>query len=254
MEVTTAANAAVSYEWGNGNKTLVFLHYFGGAAQSWQWVASQMPNHRCIAINLPGFGGAPALEQPSLEGYAHSVLDTLASLDIEDYTLVGHSMGGKIALQIAAQENRPPQQVILIAPSPPTQEPMPDEEKQRLLDNHPSQDNAETTVTNATQKLLSKEQQALAIQTHMAVEEAAWRWWLLEGMNHVIAEQVSQLLIPVTILASKDDPVIPYDTICQEVFELIPDAKLVTTQGVGHLIPLEATDWVVQQVRQVTTR
>jgi pimeloyl-ACP methyl ester carboxylesterase len=130
---------------------------------------------------------------------------------------------------------------------------MPEEEKQRLLNNHPSQDNAKTTVTNATQKPLSDEQQALAIQTHMAVEETAWQWWLLEGMDQVIAEQMSQLRNSVTILASQDDPVIPYDTICREVLELVPDANLVTTKGVGHLIPLEAADWVVKQVRQITT-
>lgn len=249
--MTITMNALPSIEWGGGDKTLVFLHYFGGAASSWQWVAAQMPNYRCVAINLPGFGGTPAFEQPSLQRYADAVLAELARLKIENYSLIGHSMGGKIALQVAANTDRPPQQVILIAPSPPTQEPMPNEEKERLLNNHPSQDNAETTVKSATKQPLSDEQHALAVATHTNVEDTVWRWWLLEGMNHSIAEQMSQLQMPITVLASKDDPVIPYDKIKSDILGIIPGVRLISTQGVGHLIPLEAAAWVATQLQQI---
>ncbi|MBD2256118.1 alpha/beta hydrolase [Pseudanabaena sp. FACHB-2040] len=246
-----ADTAAPTLEWGGGNQTLVFLHYFGGAAMSWQWVAAQMQDYRCVAINLPGFGGAPALEPPSLKGYANAVSEEVARLNIEDYTLVGHSMGGKIALQVAISSDRPPQHVVLIAPSPPSQEPMPDEEKERLLSNHPSQDNAKTTVANATHQPLNKDQQALAIKTHMAVSETAWRWWLLEGMNHSLVDQLPQLRVPVTVFASKDDPVISFETIQSDVLGIIPGANLIATQGVGHLLPLEAADWVADRLRQI---
>ncbi|MBW4651065.1 MAG: alpha/beta hydrolase [Kastovskya adunca ATA6-11-RM4] len=238
-------------EWGRQDKVLVFLHYFGGAAMSWRWVAEQLPDYRCIAINLPGFGKAPAIASPSLRQYADAVCAELAALNVESYTLIGHSMGGKIALQVAAKSERPPEQVVLIAPSPPTQEPMPDEEKQRLLNNHPSQSNAETTLSSATQRALSQEQQALAIETHLIVEETAWRWWLLEGMNHSIADQMPQLQMPVSVLASKDDPVISYNTIESDVLGVISHAKLITTQGVGHLIPLEDPNWVAEQLRRL---
>jgi len=191
------------------------------------------------------------LEQASLPEYANAVLTELKRLDIQDYTLVGHSMGGKIALQVALQGDRPPNRIILIAPSPPNQEPMPDEEKQRLLSNHPSQSNAETTIRNATQKSLTDEQYTVALKTHTGVENTAWRWWLLEGMNNSIADQMANLNIPVTVLASKDDPVIPYDTIQTDVIATIPNAQLIPTQGVGHLIPLESAPWIATQLRQI---
>lgn len=248
--MTSLLAVAPPMEWGSGNKTLVFLHYFGGAAASWQWVAKQMPDYRCIALNLPGFGGAPALEQPTIMQYADTVAAQLQRLNVTDYCLVGHSMGGKIALQVAASSDRPPQEVVLIAPSPPTQEPMPDQEKKRLLTHHPSQANAETTIKNATHQSLNDEQHTVAVTTHVGVEATAWRWWLLEGMNYSIADQLSNLDIPITVLASQDDPVISYDTILSEVMEVIPQANLVSIQGVGHLIPLEAPEWVTNQLRQ----
>ncbi|ERT06729.1 alpha/beta hydrolase fold family protein [Lyngbya aestuarii BL J] len=238
-------------EWGSGDKTLVFIHYFGGAAISWQWVAQQLPDFRCIAFNVPGFGGTSAPQKPTLQQYADTISQTLADLNLKNYSLIGHSMGGKLALQVAINCDFSPQQIILIAPSPPTQEPMPEAEKQRLLDHHPSTENAETTIKNATQKPLDEEQYAVAIQTHKIVEDAAWRWWLLEGMNHSIADQIVQLRIPVTVLASKDDPVIYYSLIQSDVIGLLPNAKLITIENVGHLIPLETAEWTATQLRQI---
>ncbi|MGP1384556.1 MAG: alpha/beta fold hydrolase [Thainema sp.] len=254
--MTTGVQTSSTVEWTNNKqdstpKTLVFLHYFGGAATSWQWVAEQLLDYRCVAIHLPGFGGRAALDQPSLQAYADDVCQELARLEIEDYILIGHSMGGKIALQIAASCDRTPSQIILVAPSPPTQEPMPAEEKERLLNNHPSRDNAKTTVTNATQQSLRSDQHELAIQTHVTVDNSAWRWWLLDGMNHSIADQVAQISVPLTVIASEDDPVIPFDTIQSDVLDILPDADLITTQQVGHLIPLEAADWLANQLRAI---
>lgn len=229
---------------------MVFLHYFGGSALNWQWVAEALsPQVRSIALNLPGFGPAACLEQPSLQGYADHVKRTLDALQVEEFILVGHSMGGKIALQVAVDQPEGLQQVVLIAPSPPTQEPMPDEERQRMLHPHPHQENAETTVNQAAQAPLSEQQRHLAVQTHLTAEDSAWRWWLLEGMNHSIADHMERVKVPVTVIASQDDPVIPFATIQQDVIGSLPQARLVTLEGVGHLIPLECPDRIARELK-----
>ncbi|MGB7417105.1 MAG: alpha/beta hydrolase [Thermosynechococcaceae cyanobacterium] len=237
-------------EWGNEGEVLVFLHYFGGAASSWQWVAQKLQSdHRCIALNLLGFGGTPVLYQLSIQNYADAVQVQLEQLGVESYSLIGHSMGGKIALQMAA--NRAPglQRVILVAPSPATQEPMPPEEKERLLENHPSRESAMKTIESATKKRLTDEQVEVAIATHTVVDSSAWRWWLLEGMEHSIAKRMDQIQVPVTVIASQDDPVIPCNIIQRDVVDLIENAQLITTSGVGHLIPVEQPEFVADQIR-----
>lgn len=246
--------SARSIEWGSGDKTIVFLHYFGGAAESWTWVAQQLPDYRCVAINLPGFGNTFAPEQPSIVVYTRAAIAEIHRLGLKDYGLVGHSMGGKLALQVAidtAGTDSAPRHVVLVAPSPPTTEPMPEAEKQRMLNNHPSPENAETTLKSAAKADLTAEQRQVAIQTHMIVDDSAWRWWLREGMNNSIADQMDQLAVPVTVLAAKDDPVIPFNIIHSDVLGVIPGAKLEAIAGVGHLIPLEAPDWVAAQLRQI---
>lgn len=238
---------------GTGAPTLVFLHYFSGAAASWQWVIEALqPEFRCVALDLPGFGHQLPLPQPSLAAYSTFVIEAIKTLEIKQYVLIGHSMGGKIALQVASDTNTQDlQQVVLIAPSPPTQEPMPDDERQRLLKNHPSPDSAATTVDSGAQQPLAEPQRSTAIQTHVQAANSAWRWWLLDGMNHSIADRLDGIQAPITVLASEDDPVIPFDTIQQEVLDRLPQAQLVKLVGLGHLMPLEDPDAIAEIIRQV---
>ncbi len=241
-------------QWGNSGPVLVFIHYFGGAALSWQWVAEQLSSdHQCIALNLPGFGGTDPLDEPSIENFAQYIQQETDRLHVASFTLVGHSMGGKLAVQAAAADTeRRINQLVLVAPSPPTTEDMPDEEKKRML-RHPDRAEAETTVQNATYQKLSPECHTLAVQTQLEIESNTWRWWLLDGMNHSIADQVPQVNVPVTVLASEDDSVIDPDAIRQEVMGVIPHAQLRKTRGVGHLIPQEDPTWVAEQIRQVVS-
>ena len=235
----------------DSSPTLVFIHYFGGAARSWQWVTNQLSDqYQCVTLDLPGFGGTPPLEEPSVEAFARYVREETDRQGLASYTLLGHSMGGKIAVQVAANDTEGRvERLILIAPSPPTIESMPQEEKERML-HHTDRGEAETTVKGATQRSLASEQRALAVETQLEIEEATWRWWLLDGMDHSIADQVDRIHVPITVLASDDDPVITPEAIRQEVMAMLPGAELVQTRGIGHLLPLEDPNWVAKQIRR----
>lgn len=235
---------------GGGTPALIFLHYFSGAAASWQWVTEKLKqDFHCIALDLPGFGDAPPLDEPTLQNYGNFVCDAIACLGIERFVLIGHSMGGKIALQVAADDCPGLEQVILVAPSPVTQEPMSQAEKDRLLQGPHSSETAQNTVNGATQEPLPQIREAIAVRTHQQAEDNTWRWWLLQGMNHSIAQQMNRVQIPVTVVASADDPVIPLETIQREVIDFLPIGDLVKVTGVGHLMPLEAPDMVAQVIR-----
>lgn len=237
---------------GSKEKVLVFLHYFGGSAQSWKWVIEQLSSdYRCIAISFPGFGKLAPLEKPSIQGFADHVRKELEALGLISCVLVGHSMGGKIAVEIAADTfGKTVQQLILVAPSPPTTEPMPKEEKERML-HHPNREEALRTVLGAVKRPLEEDKTKLAVDTQLLIDEATWRWWLLEGMDDSIYEKAVLLDLPVTVLASEDDPVITPQVIRERVMKVLKQARLINTRGVGHLIPLEDPDWVAAQIREI---
>ncbi len=241
---------------GSGEQVLVFLHYFGGAATSWQWVLDGLADrYKCVCINLPGFGGAPALEQPSIAEFAAYVQKQVKDLEIDDYVLIGHSMGGKIAAQVAINEQQSSKskisQLILLAPSPMSVERMPDEEKQRMLI-HPSGEQAAITVKNVTIKPLDTERYAMAVGTQSLTDNKAWRWWIEEGMDHSIADDAKKLQLPITLITSTDDAAVTFKMTVEDTLPNLPKhTQLKTTLGIGHLYQLEAPEWLAETLEEV---
>lgn len=240
--------------WGDRGKVLVFLHYFGGSAQSWKWVGEKLKDtFRCISITLPGFGGTPGFPAPSVQCYAQYVQDQLSLLAVNDYVLIGHSMGGKISMQIAADAaDGSVEQLILIAPSPPSTEPISTEEKERMLKT-PDRREAERTIARITKKPLSDDQHTVAVQNQLDVDSATRRWWVLEGTDHSIVDLVRPLDLPITVLASEDDPAIAEDVIKKKVLSVFSQAKLMTTRHAGHLLPMEESEWVAESIRGIVS-
>jgi pimeloyl-ACP methyl ester carboxylesterase len=254
MNNTFSAGKAVMK--GSGEQVLVLLHYFGGAATSWQWVVDSLAGrYKCVCINQPGFGGAPALDKPSIAGFAAYVQQVVEALEIDEYILVGHSMGGKIATQVAVNEQQSGKsklgQLILLAPSPMSVERMLDDEKQRMLI-HPSAEQAAVTVKNVTVKPLDTEQYAMAVGTQSLADNNAWRWWIEEGINHSIADEAKKLTLPITVITSTDDPAVTFKMTVEDTLPNLPShTQLKTTLGIGHLYQLEAPEWLAETLGEV---
>jgi pimeloyl-ACP methyl ester carboxylesterase len=86
----------------------VYLHGLGCAASSdFPPVAFRPPlnRHRSLLVDLLGFGysGRPATFSYSLEDHARTVAALLDHLEVNGCALIGHSMGGSVAITLAAQ-------------------------------------------------------------------------------------------------------------------------------------------------------
>src|SRR5215207_8184073 len=121
-------------EGGAGSPALVFLHYFAGSSRSWDHVSDALSrSSRCVRFDLPGFGRSPPPPAYSVHKVAHLVSAEITRLHLDHYVVVGHSMGGKIAMACAVAQPRGLAGLILVAPSPPSPEPMDELERRRLL-------------------------------------------------------------------------------------------------------------------------
>jgi pyruvate dehydrogenase E2 component (dihydrolipoamide acetyltransferase) len=83
---------------------VVFIHGFGADLNTWMFnQPSIAERHRTIALDLPGHGGSTKTLGPAIgaSGLAGDTDAALAALGIERVHLVGHSMGGAIALALA---------------------------------------------------------------------------------------------------------------------------------------------------------
>lgn len=81
---------------------LVLLHGFCADSDVWVGVCEGLGHTGQILIDLPGFGQSDLPFVADMEDYASAVVTVLKHHDIERCVLVGHSMGGYVALEFAA--------------------------------------------------------------------------------------------------------------------------------------------------------
>ena len=94
-----------AYVRAGSGPALLLLHGIGNNCQTWNGVIDRLAEtHTVIAPDLLGHGDS---DKPrgdySIAAYANGMRDLLSVLDIEQATVVGHSLGGGIALQFAYQ-------------------------------------------------------------------------------------------------------------------------------------------------------
>lgn len=235
---------------------LVFLHYFGGSSRAWTEVIDLLAlNYRCIAVDLRGFGDSDApAEGYAVSDYAGDVTALMHELKIERYALIGHSMGGKIALLVASQ--RPPElsSLVLVAPSPPTPEPIKETERLRLLSAHGDRDAAMVTVNNITAHPLPRSIFERTIEDNLRSSQPSWRAWLLRGSREDIAACVSRIEVPVQVIAGASDSNITRDLLAREIVARVYKPCPISVLKAKHLLPLEAPQSLANEIIAHLTR
>ncbi len=129
-EETAADNALAPRDIDAGGKQLrvldlgvgdavpvILVHGFGADLNSWMFTQPVLAeNRRVVALDLPGHGGSTKVLDGADESSFAAVIDrALAALGIERFHLVGHSMGGGIALNFAAWQPDQVASLTLIA-------------------------------------------------------------------------------------------------------------------------------------------
>jgi len=101
------AGQPVHYRDEGSGDVVVLLHGFGETGDVWQQQTTVLAaRHRVLVPDLPGSGRSAIAEDMSMEGLAAALLHILNHENISRCILIGHSMGGYIALAFAAQHGK----------------------------------------------------------------------------------------------------------------------------------------------------
>jgi len=107
-----------AYRGGTG-PPLVLLHGLGLTWRSWAPIIDALSRrHDVIALDLPGFGQSqplPAGQRPTPGALADAIVAELDALELGSPRVVGNSLGGWLALELAARGRA--ERVVAIAPS-----------------------------------------------------------------------------------------------------------------------------------------
>ena len=110
---------ATEYTENGSGPSIVLLHGWGSSSAVFADLITKLaPKYRVFAINLPGFGGS---EQPKtvwgVKDYAYFVTAFCKKFGLRPEAILGHSLGGQIAVHIVGNELLDPDKLILIGAS-----------------------------------------------------------------------------------------------------------------------------------------
>lgn len=101
-------------ELGEGDP-LMILHGLFGFSDNWQTHAKKLAEYyRVIVVDLRNHGRSDWSDEFSYEIMADDVVELCDDLGLEDLILVGHSMGGKVAMQVAAKREELLEKLVIV--------------------------------------------------------------------------------------------------------------------------------------------
>jgi len=231
-----------------GAPTLVLMHFLGGSTREWDEVRAQFGNDvRTIAVDMPGFGDSADVTGYTVTEMADSVCAVIAQHHLENYILVGHSMSGKVAAVVARRLEGTQsglRGMVLIAPSPPSPEPMDDGKRGMMigmLGTHGANDEAQARkyITKNEQRDIPPAVVTRAAHEVLKMNRTAWVAWVERGSREDWSERVGLLHLPVLVVAGEKDTSLGPDQQTRLTLPHFANGRMITVLDCSHLVPME---------------
>lgn len=111
--------AGLEYAEAGVGPPVICLHGIGGGAESFRAQLAGLKGCRVIALNLPGYGAsAPGPQPPGFDTLSRALGEFIAALGLGQVHLVGHSIGGMLALEHALRRPDQVASLVLIGTTP----------------------------------------------------------------------------------------------------------------------------------------
>ena len=118
--VSLSGRQSIAYtDEGEGKNILLFIHGLASYIPAWRKnVEVLKKTYRCICIDLPGYGKSTAGEHSGkVSFYTEVIAEFIKTLQLHNVTLIGHSMGGHIAIALTLNHPELVHKLILLAPA-----------------------------------------------------------------------------------------------------------------------------------------
>jgi pimeloyl-ACP methyl ester carboxylesterase len=110
-----------------GGEPQLLVHGLGGSSVTWVEIMAGLAKHGpVVAVDLPGFGRTSPRDDDALtvRGYVEFVVDVADELGWDRFALHGNSMGGLIAVLLAARHPERVDRLVLVSPALPPRSPL----------------------------------------------------------------------------------------------------------------------------------
>jgi pimeloyl-ACP methyl ester carboxylesterase len=229
---------------GGAGAALLYLHGASGAPVVMPFMEKLAARFDVLVPEHPGYGLS---DEPvwleNIHDVAYFYLDFLKALDLKDVTLVGSSMGGWIAMEMAVRDTSRLRSLVLVSPAgiaAPGVQPadiflMPPEDVVRNLF-------VDEKLVQA--RLAMPEDVDVSLKNRHTTARLAWEPRLHDPH---LGKWLRRIDVPVKIIWGRHDRILPVQ-IMDELKKLVPSAETFVVENAGHLPQVERADEFVELV------
>ncbi len=236
---------------------IIILHGLFGMLDNWQTVAKELAeDYMVILVDLRNHGKSPHSDDWSIKLMAQDVLDFMHANWIFEATVMGHSMGGKVAMEMALSENDLIKKLIVVDIAPRAY----DRGHDLIIDTLNSVPITEIESRNEAEEYLEKQISDWGIRQFLLKnisrnKEGGYRW----KMNLPVITENYETILQETpggreydhpslfIAGGNSNYIQPEDK--EYIKILFPEAEIKTIEGAGHWVHAEKRQEVVEMVR-----
>lgn len=255
---------------GSAGPRVAFLHGLFGQGRNWSTIAKALAGPdgtgaRCTLVDLPDHGRSPWTDEFSFESYAVAVASTLRAIDPGPWVVVGHSLGGKVAMTLALTSPELVDKLVVVDIAPKSYGSLDRfsgyiEEMQRL----PLEELTDRADAEARFEESDPGVKAFLLQ-NLRREGQSWRWQAnvalfaadaARGDSSVIADwplpvgSVEPFDGPVLWVAGSESRYIK-DEDSEVMRALFPRVRQLTVKGASHWVHSDAPAVVIEALRRV---
>jgi pimeloyl-ACP methyl ester carboxylesterase len=234
-------------ERGTGDTALVFVAGFISTQRWWQPTLERLSerDYHAYAIDLRATGQSEDIATGhTLAQYAEDLHQFAEALGLRRFVLVGHSMGGGIAMQYALAHQDHLQAIVLVDPLAASGTTLTPEVTAWLNAQCGNPEGIRGIVLGAFATPPTPPYLDELVEDGVRWGQPIFLGTMADMARFNITAQLPQLTVPTLMTWSDKDVVIPFKAIV-EIFTAIPGCGLTVWHGVGHSAPIEIPDQFV---------
>jgi pimeloyl-ACP methyl ester carboxylesterase len=249
------------YDQGKGEQTILLIHGFGEDHAIWKNQIEFLSSHyRVIAPNLPGVHCKPLAlhhsQAPNIRMYVEVLHELMHHLNIEQYYIIGHSMGGYIGLSFADYYVNHVQGLLLFHST--TYEDNEAKKTSRMkvaefIQEWGVSKYLETATPNLFGDAFKKTNPGIiqnVIESGSGISQEAMIQFVFAMRNRkAMTHLLQQHTIPVWMIAGDADIAVTIQDSLEQI-KLLPSSNSLVLNNVGHMGMFEATNQVNEFIHQ----
>ncbi|EGD33930.1 alpha/beta fold hydrolase [Capnocytophaga sp. oral taxon 338] len=244
---------------GNKGNSILFIPGLACSSEVWQDTVKELSsNHTCYLLTLAGFAGTPPVKNPSVEYWANTIISYIKKEKIKNPVIVGHSLGGMLAMKIGAKAPKLFQKIVVVDALPalaalsndnfkvdPNKDCTPTIKELTSMSKEAFQQAQTSSMVYYTE---NKEKVPQIVQWSVDSDRGTIAKMVCELSNTDLREEIQQIQVPTLVLL---ESVFSFSkNKIEQQYAKLPKKELRYANKGLHFIMYDDYDWYIQQLKE----